>query len=750
MIIDKIKELLVTKVISRRSFLKSSALSGIALLGLTGCASEQDEVVDTSTVEPIEEPAPVAPREQNPISRHACPRNCYDTCSILCEVKDGKITRVSGDPGNPITAGGLCVKMNHYLSWVYHADRILYPLKRVGAKGEGKFEQITWEEALDTIATKTKANIDAYGPETVLKYNISGTVGFVHNYGLSQALFNKMGTSILVGSACAGSGSAAIPYTYGKNAGVDPEEFVNTKLYVSWGANEAAVNVHTVKFIKQCKENGGKIVIVNPVRPGLLHYADMFIQIKPGTDAAFALGVANYIIENNLQNQAYIDAYTVGFEELKTTASEYTLEKTSEITGVPIEQIIEFSKMYGEIKPSVIRIGFGMQRHSNGGSMVRAITLLPPLVGAIGKDASSGYVYINSGYWISYAGIQGNDLRENPNARKINMNELGKALTGELETTKDYPISTLLLFNSNPMAIIANGNRVRRGLLREDLFTVVADIFRTDTADYADIILPASTFFEYEELCQDYMGWYLRHNSPAIEPLGESKSNCQMFSELAKRMGYTDPIFDMTTEEAIKVCLQAENVVKQGITYDNLKEKGWVKLDLGVPYGDMKFPTPSGKIEFYSEKLKEAGHHPVAAYVPRVESEDGSPDLFKKYPLTLISAHTKNFINSHMHNVPQINELIEESAVFIHTDDANERGITDGDSITVTNDRGTILMVAKVTPTKTQKGTLLSYSCHWPKLVEGGKSVNELTPDRVSDMGGGPTFHTNLVEIAKA
>ncbi|ONI38199.1 hypothetical protein AN639_10560 [Candidatus Epulonipiscium fishelsonii] len=400
----------------------------------------------------------VAPREKGKISHQACPRNCPDTCSILSEVKDGRITSITGDPTNPITSGGLCAKMNHYISWVYHADRVLYPMKRVGAKGEGKFEQITWDEALDTIATKTKESIDKYGSETVLKYYFSGTLGFVHNYGLPHAFFNKLGSSELATTVCSVTGGAAVPYTYGKDIGVEPEEFANTKLYVSWGLNEAATCVHAVKFIKQCKENGGKVVVINPIRTGVSTFADEFIQIKPRTDAALALGVINYLIEHNLQDQDYIDAYTIGFDELKTAVKEYTLQKTSEITGISIDQIERFAKMYGEIKPSIIKIGYGIQRNSNGGTIVRAITILPAVVGTVGVAANSGYVYSNGGYWApNYGLIQGKELIENPNKRTINMNELGKALTGGLDTTKELPITTLMVFTT-----VFNKNKISK------------------------------------------------------------------------------------------------------------------------------------------------------------------------------------------------------------------------------------------------------------------------------------------------
>ncbi len=740
---EKVNKFFSEKLVSRRTFLKGSAAtaSAITMMGLVGCSSEEESTTGEETA------TQTASLE---VSHQACPRNCHDTCSIISEVVDGKIVRILGNQDNPITAGGLCVKMNHYMNWVYSPDRILYPMKRVGAKGEGKFEQISWDEALETITTKTKEAIDSYGSETVLPYSYSGNLGMIHNYGAPEAYFNKIAASRLDRNVCTLAGDKAIPYTYGKDLGVDPEQYSNTKLYVSWGVNEAATNVHALKFIKECKENGGKILVVNPVRTPIANFADLFIQIKPGTDAAFALGVANYIIENDLQDTVYIEENTIGYEELVAQASKYPLSVVAEITGVTEQEIIDFATIYATTKPSILRIGYGMQRNSNGGSMVRAITLLPALVGTIGMGDNSGYVYINGAYWTpNYSGLTASEFVEGMDLRHINMNELGKALTGGLSTTKELPITVLMVYNSNPVAITQNVGLARKGLEREDLFTVVMDIFRTDTADYADIILPACTFFEYEDLNQDYLGWYVRYNQPAITPLGESKSNMEMFNMIAKAMGYTDKEFDRTTQDAMEIMLNQKDLIAQGITYEKLKADGFAKLDIATPYADKKFQTPSGKIEFYSETLKEAGLHPVAEYVPTAESKDGDANLFAKYPLTLVTPATKNLVNSQMHSIPQIQELMGDPIVFVNTEDASSRGISDGDKLKVYNDRGETILIAKVSSDTTRAGTLLAFNCPWPKLIEGGTSVNELTSDRLADLGGGSTYHTNLVEIVK-
>ena len=724
--------------LTRRTFLKASAgATGLALLGLSGCQTNASGSRRRNA------------RRGAQLSYQTCPRNCHDTCAIISETAEGRITRIKGDPNHPITAGSLCVKMNHYRNWVYHPDRILYPMKRVGTKGEGKFERISWDEALNTIAQNLNEIVSTYGSEAVLPYSYSGNLGYVQNYGPPERFFNRLGASFLARDVCVAAGSAALLHSYGADYGVDPENYAHSKLLVSWGINEAATNVHALKFIQQAQENGAKIVVVNPARTPLANQADMFLQIKPGTDAALALGVINLIIINRQHDQEYINQYTTGFDALVEKAREYPIARVASLTGLTEESIREFAELYGTIKPSIIRIGYGMQRHTNGGSMVRAISMLPAVVGQLGTGAASGYAYINFAYWVAdWAALGRPDLLGGAAPRSISMNQLGAALTGALETTKELPVKGLIVFNSNPLAITQNAGLARTGMARDDLFTVVMDIFRTDTVDYADIVIPASTFFEYEDFNQTYLGSYIYHNEPAIQALGESRSNSEFFNALAKRCGFTEALWDDTVEDCIRAALANNHPFNSGATYERLKKEHWIKQTLPVPFADKVFPTPSGKIEFYSESLREKGLHPVADYVPLVESETASPALFRRYPLLLLTPAGKNLLNSQMHNVAHISELMGQPIIFIHPNDAAPRGIQDGSLLEVYNDRGVTRLVARISDKAVKPGVTVSHSSPWPKLLNG-TNINNLTHDRLTDIGGGSTYHTNLVEIRR-
>lgn len=733
----------MASVCNRRQFVKlmGAASSSVALVGLAGC-SPQPTGTETEAS---------APAEKSVFKHETCPRNCHDTCSLVSEVVDGKIVSITGDTDNPITAGAPCVKMNHYINWVNSPDRILYPMKRAGKKGEGTFERITWDEAYAAIAEKINEAIEQYGPQAILPHSYSGNLGFVNNYSAPHRFFYRIGASKLARDICSSAGAAAVPFTYGADLGIDPENYAKTSLYVSWGINEAATNVHAIKFIKEMKEAGGKLIVVNPVLTPLANFADLYVRPKPGTDAALALGVANMLIEHELYDAEYVEQYTLGFEELKAKAAEYPVARVSDITGVSAADIEALAELYGTTQDSsVIRIGYGIQRNTNGGSMVRAITLLPALMGMVGKDDHSGYVYMNAGYWAADLGGNDGSALDKEGTRTISINQLGMALTGKLETTKELPVTVLIAFNSNPVAVSSNTELIREGLMREDLFTVVSDIFATDTVDYADIVLPAATFFEYEDINQDYLGWYLRYNEPAIEPMGECKSNIDMLNGLAKACGLEDEMFDDTAADVIKSLIGKGEGFYEGITYERLQKEHWIKIKAGAPFADKQFPTPSGKIEFYSEAIAEAGLDPVAEYVPTKESSEGSPDLFAKYPLTFLTPSTKNLLNSQMHGVPQIADLMGEPVVFITPQDAEARGIADGDDVIVKNDRGEVRLIARLSEHCTAPGVIKAIKSPWPKKEADGKNINALTSDVLTDIGKNSTYHTNLVEVTKA
>ncbi|TWH49019.1 molybdopterin-dependent oxidoreductase [Sporomusa sp. KB1] len=721
---------------TRRTFLAGSVAMGasLTLFGLLDRMTAEASGIKTG--------------ESGILSYQACPRNCHDTCTLISKVVDGRIVNITGDPTHPITAGTPCVKGHCYPTWVYHPDRILYPMKRAGKKGEGNWERISWDEAYSTITDKFKAIIESDGAKAILPYSYSGNLGIVNNYGGPNRFWNKLGASKLDRAVCAGAGSVATNYTYGQVGSIDPETYSKTKLFVSWGVNHTATNVHIIKFINRARDNGAKLVEINPVRTPLGSQADIHIQPKPGTDAALALGIMNVIINEGLYDKSFVENYTLGFDKLVEKVQNYPVEQVEQITGVPAATIVEFARLYATTKPSIIRVGYGMQRSSNGGRMVRAISLLPALVGMVGVDGG-GYIYINGDYWAyDWKALQRPDLLADSKVRSINMNEIGKALNGQTKETEGMPVKALFVYNSNPLAMSTNTNQIKQGLEREDLFTVVVDPFITDTGDYADILLPAATFFEYEDINSDYLGWYVRLNQPAIPALGESKSNLEIFAELANRMGFTEPCFGDTAADIIKAGLKSGSPLFEGITYETLKDKHWMKLKLDIPFADRKFKTPSGKIEFYSEALGKAGFDPVAEHVPPAEGSEETPELYNKYPLHFLTPATKHFITTQFHNLPYIQEIYDGPLVYINPKDAEDRGIESGDWVYAFNDRGKVKLKVRVTE-GVKPGVAMSPKAPWQKLSPGKTNVNALAPDRLGDMGGVSTYHTNLVQVAK-
>lgn len=732
---------------SRRSFLQGSAtlcagltLSHLNLFGLTGSTLSADGVIESSTVD-ISSP--------RTLSYNVCARNCHDTCALICEKVDGRIVRIVGDPTNPITAGTPCVKGHTHINVVYHPDRLLYPMKRAGNKGEGKWQRISWDEAYDTITARFQKIIATDGAEAIVPYTFSGTFGILQEWGVPWRFFNKLGASAIQRDVCLWAGLEALSYTYGTPFGSEPEDYAKTKCFVAWGSNEAYTNVHAVKFIHHAQDNGAKLVVINPHRNPLASQADIFIQPRPGTDAALALGVARIMIDENLYDKEFVDKYTVGFDKLKAKLQDYPLAKVARITGVPEAQIMEFARVYAQSKPSMIRMGYGMQRRKNGGTLMRAISLLPPLTGSVGMDGG-GFAYVALDHWpLDMSYVTRPDLLAGRKVREINMNEVGKALTGKLPTTKDRPIKALFVFSGNPIPSGTNINETRKGLMRDDLFTIVFDQFVTDTADYADILLPAAHFLEVEELHGDYLARYVRYNNPALKPMGESKSNLQVFNELAQRMGYTEDCFKESAEDVIRRSLNRKNPAFNNISYESLQEKHWFHVDLGRPFANHKFNTPSGKIEFYSEALGKKGFDPVAEYVPDMESIEASPKLYSSYPIHLVTPASAQLLSSQWHNVPYIQQVLIEPSITINKVDAEARGIKPGDSVFVFNDRGKVKLKALVSATAVKPGVAMAYKSYWEKYTNGN-TINRLALDENADMNGGATISTNLVQVAKA
>lgn len=671
---------------------------------------------------------------------NVCPHDCWDTCSIKVTVdENGKAVKIRGNDEHPVTKGFLCVKVNHYLDRVYHPERILYPLRRAGEKGEAKFERITWEEALKIVTGKFKETIQKYGAEAVLPYSYAGTMGLLNYCSMDRRFFGKMGASKLGRTICSAAGSAALQLTLGQGMGVDPEDMVHSKLIILWGVNPMTSNVHQIPIIEEARKKGAKLAVIDPYKHETARRADLHLQIKPGTDSALALGIMHILIKENRIDRDYIEQFVYGYDELAERALVYPPDKVESITGIPAEQIIEFARMYASVRPSVIRVGYGIQRHTNGGELVRSIALLPALTGAW-KEIGGGFLLSNGGaFAVNRRLLERPDIHQG-NPREINMIHLASALNDHTE-----PVKMMYVYNSNPASVAPDTNRVVQGLKREDLFLVVHEQLMTETCKYADIILPATTNLEHLDLHISYWHLYAQLNEPAIEPLGEAKPNTETFRLLAKGMGYTEKCFNDSDEDLIRQALQSDHPHMRGITHEALKERRFIKLDFaGNHFMPFKhgFPTKTGKVEAKSEALEKMGLDPIPSYTPPKESRDGSPQLFNKYPLQFLTPAAKHFLNSTFNNVEILRKREKEPTVFLHPDDANERGIVDGDEVRVFNDRGGVKLIARL-------GDQVSAGVAISPSIWSERNVNATTSEAASDMGGGATFHTNLVQIEK-
>ena len=686
----------------------------------------------------------------------ACPHDCPDACGVLITVEDGRATRLQGDPNHPVTRGFLCAKVTKYLDRVYSPVRLLYPMRRVAPKGQGNgdasdFVRISWDEAYSAIVEKFKAISSEFGPEAILPYSYAGNMGVLSYAGMAHRFFYRVGASQLNRTICATAGGDALLTVVGRKVGTDPEQFRNSRYIIAWGANIHATNIHLWPFIEEARRNGAKLVVIDPYKTRTARVADWYLPINPGTDVALALGMMHIVINEGLYDADYVSKYTLGFEELKQRVQEYPPDRVANWTGISAEDIRKLAREYAGTLPAVIRVNYGVQRSQNGGMAVRAIAMLPCITGAW-KHAGGGLQLSMSGSFpLNDTALERPDLMlKSPlgrASRVVNMVELGSALN-ELS---DPPIKAVFVYNSNPAVVAPNHNEVIRGFLRSDLFTVVHEQFFTDTTRYADLILPATTFFEHKDLTKSYGHIYVQVSNPAIEPLGECRSNAALFTELAQRMGFTDECFTQTVDEMIETALSASGTPfdewLSGITRERLEQEGHAPLNFGngpfLPFADGKFYTRSGKAELYSESVKAQGLDPVASFIPPTESRHTA--RAKQFPLELLSRKADNFLNSSFCNIASVQKMEQPELLEINSLDARARGIKEGDWVRVYNDRGEVRLRAHVNGT-VQPGVVAS-RLNWAALAPDGKSINALTSETLTDIGAGPTFYSCLVEV---
>jgi anaerobic selenocysteine-containing dehydrogenase len=685
--------------------------------------------------------------------RAACPHDCPDTCAILVTVDNGVATEVKGDPEHPTTAGVLCTKVSRYVERTYHPDRVLYPMRRVGRKGEGKFERITWQQAIDEIATRL-GEIAARDPQAILPYSYAGTMGLVQGDSMSLRFFNKLGASQLDRTICATAGATGYKYTIGGSIGTDIENFQDAKLILIWGGNPIASNLHLWMRVQEAKRRGAKLIAIDPYRSLTAEKCHQHISLLPGTDAALALGMMHVLIQEDLIDHDYVARYTLGYEELKQRALEWTPERTAETCGITAGEVVELARLYGQTAKSgegaAIRMNYGLQRVRGGGMAVRNIACLPALVGAWRHKAGGVQLSTSGSFPANRPFLQRPDLLSGRMPRTINMTTIGDDLLREASPAFGPKIEAVVVYNANPLAIAPDSAKVQQGFEREDLFTVVLEHFQTDSADYADILLPATTQLEHVDAHLAYGHLYMMANNAAIAPIGEAKPNTEFFRLLAARMGFDDPCFQESDDELAAQAFDKRHERAVHFDWDALKRKGWQKLAMPeAPFAEGGFPTPSGKCEFYSSSMARDGLDPVPAYIPPYESVASNPELARKYPLAMISPPARNFLNSTFVNVQSLRATEGEPHLDIHPNDAARRGILHGDMARIFNDRGSFLARARVTD-KAREGLVVGLSIWWKKLASDGKNANEVTSQRLTDMGRAPTFYDTLVQVEKA
>ncbi|MBZ5685635.1 MAG: molybdopterin-dependent oxidoreductase [Acidobacteriia bacterium] len=734
----------------------------------------------------------------------ACPHDCPDACGVLITVEDGRAAKIQGDPEHPVTRGFLCAKVAKYLDRVYSPDRVMYPMRRVGPKGPGQpgaavptkitssvWQRISWDQALDQISSRFRAISAEFGSEAILPYSYGGTLGALNGGSMDRRFFHRLGASQLDRTICSAAGEAGMKSVLGAKLGTEPEQFRQSKYIIAWASNIHGNNVHLWPFIAEARRNGAKLVVIDPYRTRTAECADWYLPINPGTDAALALGMMHVIIGENLHDVDYVTKYTVGFEQLREKVKAYPPERVAQWTGIAAEDIRKLAREYATARPSAIRLNYGVQRSEGGGMATRAIVMLPCVIGSWKEVGGGLQMSLSGAADFNSTGLKRPDLMHSAlgrEARTLNMVELGRVLN----KVNDPPVKALFVYNSNPAAVCPNHQAVIRGLMRPDLFTVVHEQFFTDTTDYADIVLPATTFFEHKDLQKGYGHYYVQVSNQAIEPVGECRSNVELFRGLAERMGFEEECFRESVDEMIDLALESDDPWMAGMSRERL-EREPVRMkfaasgadfgenshfsqrqrEVGHPGAELRsggqpmaavptssdkvavptfepflpfarggFRTRSGKAELYSELLKAQGLDPVVEFRPPAESRHAKRNGL---PLELLARKADNFLNTTFSNLPSVQEMEEPGLLEISSGDAQARGIADGDRVRVFNHRGDVELVARVDG-KVQAG-VVSASLHWAKMAPGFQSINSLTSEKLTDMGNSATFYSVLVEV---
>jgi anaerobic selenocysteine-containing dehydrogenase len=675
--------------------------------------------------------------------RGACPLDCPDTCAWQVTVEDGRAVELRGDREHPFTRGALCGKVDHYLDALHSPDRLLHPLRRIGAKGEGRFERISWDEAIELVADGLRGAIERHGTESILPYYYAGTMGDIQGWTFGPRLFAALGASRLDTTICAAAAQAALNATLGGSVGYDPEDLPHARLVVLWGASLLSANVHQWRFVLEARKRGAHVVTIDPIRTDTAARSDEHLAPLPGTDAALALGLMRAVLDEGAEDRDWLERHTVGWPELDARLREWPVERAAAVCGLDEPAVRGLGRRLATTRPTAIRLGLGLQRHGGAAAAIRAICAVPAVTGDW-RHVGGGVLSMTSGHYpLARKRVAFPSDLPMPAARTINMSRLGEALTA----LDDPPVAALVVFDANPAAANPNQGRVRQGLARADLFTVVLEQRLTDTADFADVVLPATMQPEHLDIQSGYGHLYVAWNEPAVDPPGECLPNTEIFRRIAAALGLDHPRLRDSDLDLAHQLLDTEACRKAGITAERLRERGWMRVGFPrgtAPFANGGFPTPSGKVELWSSALERKGHDPLVGYVPPHEAAD--PELAERYPLVLLAPASRFYVNSTFASIPWHRRKTGPPRVHLHPEDAVARGLETGDPIRVWNGRGSFLAEA-VVDDAARPGVPFTFKTQWPKLSPGGANVNATTPERDTDLGGGPTFHDNRVEI---